>query len=784
MPARSPGRSMRRPRTDRDRRALTLWLLLAGAAGVHAQTEPRLMEVWLNGQPVDSYAPLMEDSARDGAARWYAPAAALRQWRLQPSDAPRWIDGTPHHALQGWRPVLDPVTQRLWLSASVDDFLPQRVPMDQRERGVDGGAAVIEPMPGLALDYSVNLERERGTDRHATLLDARAFGWTLGGLVRASGVLRGGADASRAPRWLRLDTAWTEADTAGLRRTTVGDAITCGGELSPALRFAGLQHGTDFAVRPDLVTQPLPVLQGSAQVPSGVDLLVNGRPAGSASVGPGRYALDTLPGVTGAGEIRLVQRDVLGIEQVQTVPYYLSPRLLRQGLNDGCVEAGVLRRGYAGSDDRYRDGFVAGAVRHGLRDDLTLMARTELGRQARLLHTGLHWVPAQLGVLSTQFATSQTTGTGRGERLQLGFERIERRGTLNLSLERNSDRFRLLDGSALPRQRAALFTGTSIGETTLSGGMIRQRNAQAQRIDILTLGAQRRVGPHWHAGLNLFRRDGSTSVALLFTRALDARTSVVARVQTGREAGASAQAQSNEPTAGGMGWRLQGGSDALRALAGVSWLGEAGRVELQAASWRAMPGTHWRATAQGGVLWLGGTPVVGRPLGDGAAARVELDGLHGVSVLLNHREVAVTDTRGHAWVWGLLPWSDNSIGIGADVLPLDVALGVPQLQVRAPAQTAVRVRFPARRIRSALVVVQRPDGAFIAAGSRATHLHDAGDQGAPFAHGGQVWIAEAGPRNRLRIEGPQGICHVQFDLPDDLSLATVGPLTCTLEAPR
>ena len=39
MPARSPGRSMRRRRTERGRRALALGLALAGAAGAHAQTD-------------------------------------------------------------------------------------------------------------------------------------------------------------------------------------------------------------------------------------------------------------------------------------------------------------------------------------------------------------------------------------------------------------------------------------------------------------------------------------------------------------------------------------------------------------------------------------------------------------------------------------------------------------------------------------------------------------------------------------------------------------------------
>jgi len=766
---------MRLRRCEGWRRA-ALALTLLGAAAAQAQPAPRLIEVWLNGQRVDTYAPLMEE-----AGAWYAPRSALDQWRLRPGDPPRWIDGAPHHRLDSWHPRHDVATQRLVLDAPVADFEPQRVTLDG---GAAAGAPLIEPLPGMALDHTTYVETDRGASRRATLLDLRAFGWGTGGLLRHSGVVRGGADLLNLPRWQRLDTSWTQADPDGLRRTTVGDTITCGGELAPPLRFAGVQHGTDFALRPDLVTQPLPAVQGSAQVPSGVDLLVNGRAAGSASVGPGRYALDTLPGVTGAGEIRVVQRDVLGIEQVRTVPYYVSPRLLRPGLSDGCAEAGVLRRGYATPADGYRDAFVAGALRHGLRDNLTVLARAEAGARARTLSAGLHWVPARLGVLSAQLASSQTEGVGAGGRTLLGFERIERRGTFNLTLETSSAGFRLLDGSALPRQRVAAFAGTSLGQTTVSGGAIWQRDAQDRRSTVLTAGLQRRLDAHWHAGATVFRRDGQTSVAVLFTRALDTRTTVAVRAQGGDQPGLTAQAQRNEPSAGGLGWRLQGGSEALQGLAGVSWLGNAGRVELQAARWRDDPRTQWRATAQGGVLWFGGAPVFGRPLGDSAAARVEVDGLPGVGVQLNHRDVAVTDARGHAWIWGLLPWQDNAVGIGADVLPLEVAVTVPVVKVRAPAQTAVRVRFPARRTRSALLVVNRPDGAPVAAGSRATRLGDDGDPGAPFAQGGQVWIADAAVRNRLRIEGPQGLCHLAFHLPEDVPMATIGPLTCTAEVPE
>lgn len=769
-------------RSRRAERLLTLALAMALAAALggvcaiaRAEPAPRLLEVWLNGERVDAFAPLMEDQGR-----WYASAATLVQWRLRPADAPRAIGGTAHHGLHAWEPVFDRANQRLSLRAPPEQFLAQRLRLDGRS---DLEAPLVEPLPGLAMDYSVNAERSSGQTSTAALLDLRGFGWNIGGLARASGVLRAGANPAALPRWQRLDTTLQHSAPEGLWRASLGDAITCGGELAPALRFAGAQYGTDFALRPDLVTQPLPSVSGSAQVPSGVDLLIDNRPAGSAQVGPGNYTLDQLPGVTGAGEIRVVQRDVLGVERVQVVPYYSSPRLLRQGLSDHCVEAGVLRRGYALAGDTYDGGFVAGALRHGLSDTLTLLSRAEVGQAVRAAHLGAHWVMAGAGVLSVQFARSQADGVGGGQRAAIGFERVARAGSLSATLESAGSGFRALDGTRLPQRRATVFGGTSIGQTSVSGGVVWQRSTTGLDTRVLTAGLQRRVGMHWHAGLSLYRRDGRLSAAVLFTRALSPDTTLAARAQAGDNAGLTVQAQRSEPASGGLGWRVQGGSDALHALAGVSWLGDTGRVELQATRWAHDPNAHLRAAAQGGVLWIGGRPMLGRTLGEAAAARVEIDGMQGVGVRLNHRDTAVTDGLGHAWVWGLQPWQENTLGVAADVLPLDVALSIPEQQVRAPAQTVVRVRFPARRTRSALVAVRLPDGSPVVPGARAWRAHEnanAGDDGAPFAHGGQVWLNDLEDHNTVRVEGPQGVCQVAFELtPDQGSSATIGPLTCT-----
>ncbi|PZO20289.1 MAG: hypothetical protein DCF26_03800 [Burkholderiales bacterium] len=777
MPDRCAATSM--PWSRNERRVVVTAALLIGSGQGLAAHQVRLLDVWINGQSADANAFIVEE---DG--RFFASAQAMAAWRLKPVDLARSIDGVPHHGLYAWRPQLRASTQRLELSAGSAAFTGQVLNM---AGSAQASAALSENSLGLALDYTLNMDRysqDNQASQSSAYLDLRAFGLPGQGGLRHSGVLQLGALPGNDPRFRRLDTAWYRADPDTLWRTTVGDTLSCGGELAPTLRFAGVQVRSDFGLQPEQVYHPLPSVQGSAQVPSGIDLLINDRPAGSVAVGSGPFSLDTLPTVTGAGEIRIVQRDLQGIEQVRSVPYYTSPRLLRSGLTDSCFEAGALRLNYGLPSDRYAERFAAVSVRHGWSNTLTAQARVETSELVRSLRVGGHWIPSQWAVLSAQSAFSQTDGVGSGHSLRLGMERITRQYHLSASIESADDNFRQLDGSRAPSRRTALFGGWTLGQTSWSAGGIWQIGATGVRTRVLTASMQRRVGADWHMGLSALQRERRWSLAVMLTRQLDTDTTVAVLAQGGREDALTVQAQRYEPATGGQGWRVQGSTGQARALGAWSHLGDAGRVELQAARLAGSNDTAVRATASGDVIWLGGMPVLGRSLGEGVAAQIEVEGMPGVGVQLNHRDVAVTDQHGRAWLYGLQPWEDNVIGISAEALPMDMLLSFPEMRLRPRAQSVVQAKFPARRSRSVLLEVLRPDGEPVAAGSRARRTDEAPGSGAPFAQDGKVFLNDVQDVNRIRIEGPQGVCHLLFQAPDAAIIQPeIGPLTCQEHPP-
>lgn len=730
----------------------------------------RWLDVRINGHPLDAVVPVVEI---DG--QFLAPADALGAWQLTPQDIPRLIDGRPHHSLQAWRPTVLSATQTLLLSVDADGFVSRRMPWQSPR--IDSPELELHAAPGVALDYSFNLDSDRAGRQASTLTDLRAFGLWPQTVLHHTQLWRQGGTLPGQPRAQRLDTALRHANPDRMERTTVGDTLSCGGELAPTVRLAGVQWRTDFGLQPERTQYPLPLVQGSAQVPSGVDLLINDQPAGSLSVGPGRFLLDNLPVVTGAGEIRLVQRDVQGIEQVRTVPFYASPRLLRPGVREQCAELGRLRLNYGLPGDRYQGSLAALAWREGITDSLTGLARVESGSAVQNLHLAAHWVPARLGVVSLQWTGSRSSGR-QGQALRLGLERATPTYHLSVRTEIAGSGVRQIDGSLPPARRSSLFGGWTWGRVGTSVGQVWQRSATGVDQRVFTATAQQRIGSDWQMGLSALRREQRWSVAIMFTRVLDRDTSLAARVQTGADAGIALQAQRHEPEAGGVGWRLQGGSGANRAVAGWSWLGDRGRLELQAA--RAAGGdTAERLTWQGGLIWLDERPVLGRALGDGVVARVDVAGLPGVGVQLNRREVAVTDAQGRAWVHGLQPWQDNIIGISPQQLPMDLLVSLHEVRIRPPGDAVVNARFPIRRSRAALLRVQHPDGRPVSAGSRARLGAEDPGAGVPFGQGGEVFLGDLQDHNRLLVEGPSGVCQVDFELPPGAGVQpTLGPLVC------
>ncbi|MEJ0026437.1 MAG: hypothetical protein WDN01_10450 [Rhizomicrobium sp.] len=114
-------------------------------------------------------------------------------------------------------------------------------------------------------------------------------GFSLWGVANSGFLVRAGSGNgySGGTILIRLDSTAEYSDVDTLRRYTIGDFITDDLSWMRSVRFAGAGMRSDFSMKPDLVTFPLPTLAGGVAVPSTVDVFANGAHVLSSPVEPG-----------------------------------------------------------------------------------------------------------------------------------------------------------------------------------------------------------------------------------------------------------------------------------------------------------------------------------------------------------------------------------------------------------------------------------------------------------------------------------------------------------------
>lgn len=161
------------------------------------------------------------------------------------------------------------------------------------------------------LNYDVSTSRASGRYSSGATLEAVAFNG-FGNIVTSALVSDNGTERTAT----RLDSYWRYDLPHRMETLVVGDTVGVGGGWSRPVRYGGLRWGRDFGMRPGFVTLPQLSLAGEAALPSTVEVLVNNARRLSVPVQSGPFDLANVPVVTGAGEVSLLVRDLLGRETV------------------------------------------------------------------------------------------------------------------------------------------------------------------------------------------------------------------------------------------------------------------------------------------------------------------------------------------------------------------------------------------------------------------------------------------------------------------------------------
>ena len=734
--------------------------------------EERLFAVYLNGQDVHDTGLFLH--REDGLL--LARAEDLERWHLHvPSSAPFLHAEETYYALNemtGLSYRIDESLQTVYIEARPEVFTRTIL----NESSASFAESPPAPLGGF-LNYDISLQHSASRRQLGGLLEQGIF---HDGGVGVNTLLA--QDLSAHPTFIRLDTTWTIDKPSWLASLRFGDAISGGSGWVRSVRFGGVQWATNFAIHPEFISFPLPALSGEAVLPSTVDLYVNNILRLRRDVPAGPFTINHVPVVTGAGDISLVVRDLLGREQVITQAYYAGPRLLSRGLHEYSYEAGFIRKNYGLTSTDYGHFLAVGTHRLGITDQFTGEVHGEFLPTQQTLGFGGAVLSPTAGVWHAAVAGSHSD-RGEGTLFTLGFERQSSRWSLGGRLQVASARFTQLGQqprTTPPKLLSQLFLSLSLHPYgSLGVNYLQQENRSKPDVTVLNTNYNLSLG---NLGfLNLFfsyplQNGERPTFGIFFTRPLGERTSASLSTTVQRNNTQTVlQLQRNLPLGSGIGYRLLAGAgDTRRMEAGLSLQNDVGTYVIEAAHVQGQ--TSFRGNINGGLTLLGGKAFFTRRVTD-SFALVQVPGYPNVRVYADNQLVARTDAAGNALIPHLRPYERNPIRIEQADLPLDAQIDTTQLNAIPSFRSGLLLPFPVRRSDGALLTVLLDDNMPLPAGAVVQIVGQR--QPFPVALQGEVYITGLTAMNHLSASWRGQSCEFLVPFPETIEpLPHLGTFRC------
>ncbi len=773
----------------------------ADPALVNAGPSAYQLEIFINGQPTGLIAEVFR--LPDGG--WGMKAREMREVGLKP-PAGKQDDDLVRLSEIGAETLYDEALQRLEIAVDDSRRLPKVFDLagGNRKEPLD----VARPGTGLVLNYDLlAAARTDGAFASASFegFSANLDGWIYSplGTLAGKGFLR--VDEFGSARFVRLDTTWSYTDRERAITYQAGDIVTRGPQWARALRLGGVVAARNFRVRPDLITVPLPSLSGTAAVPTTVDVYLNNIKVHSQQVPAGPFTISNIPAITNTGEARLVMQDASGREIVASQRFYVSPALLRAGLLDFSVAAGVARRGYGiASFDYDRNPLGTASIRYGLTNRITVHGHMEAARRLFLGGGGVHASLMDRVVIGAAGAVSYSRfGTGF-----LAFGSLESRvGPFTLSataqhtfgdyadlatLTASSANTGALNGAALtgawmPEAMDTVTLGYRLpfASASLTLGYVHLKPKDGRSEHHLNVGYSQRLfgqASLYATAFTNLKRPKKTSFFLGVSVPLGGEKGTAsvggAYDLTGRWRATANYTKPLKQKDGSVGWRARATYGDLKSVeAALAW--RTSKATLRAQAMRIESNTTARASVEGAIVLADGSLFASNRIHDSFA--IVKVGAPDVTVRYENRPVGKTGRDGKLLLTTLRTYERNRISIDPQDLPVDARIPKTKTIVVPPQKSGVVVDFGVRQASdAALVTLVDAAGQPLPAGVAVS----VAGQDEPFLVGydGQVYLEglKAGAENAVTVDlGDGRSCMARFRFtPKPGEMVFIGPVPC------
>lgn len=711
----------------------------------------------------------------------------------------------------GFAARIDYATQTIYITAGDDWVVPTTVgelagPIDY----------VFEGSPGATLNYDLIGRSVDGKTMANGSLDFRAFSrfgvFSTGVLFYANSDLKvHGHDGFKTTR---LDTSYVYSDPMSLRRYRLGDLITGGLPWTRPVRLGGAQVNSDFSMRPDLITFPVPQVAGSAAVPSTVDVLVNSTRVISGAIPSGPFSVPQVPVISGAGTVTTTVTDALGRQIVTETPFYTTSALLSPNLQTYSGEVGFVRRNWGILSQDYGDLAGSATYRRGLTPWLTVEAHAEGSKG--LAMGGIGGVANLFDFAVVNFAAAASRHGGRSAgQVSAGIDRISpvfSFGASVIAADRHFADIASLNGDTVTTLQFNLHAGLSLkklGSLGLAYTETKQAGVAAapmigppdptaasafarspEHSQLLTASYSKQFGrlSFFSTAFRNFTGRKNTTLLVGIALPLGTRTTAGVSAQTASDT-RSAQVDLNRSAIVPGDWGFRGFASADgKPAGGAPWIGAGKDHEFGQVTYKSQWGQVYAGVDRTG----GSTTVQGELVGavslidhsaflsnriDDSFAVVDT-GVRGISVQEENRFAGHTDSRGRLIVPGLRAFELNQITIDPLDAPVDADIALTGRSVRPLDRTGVIVKLPVRVAHGAILRIVGADGEPIAVGSSATLRTT--NVATPVGYDGEAYLVDLQEHNDVLVDLPDGKrCALIFDYaPKPGDIPSIGPLTC------
>ena len=678
---------------------------------------------------------------------------------------------------EGFSYKFNPALQTLEIAASADAF-----------QGVVFGIPVrkykpIESSPGFFMNYNVSgTETKNSNSSIGGILGFVGFNKT-GSVTHEQSLL----NESSSNKSIRGNTFFKKDFPDAMESFVVGDTLTSDGDWSRPARYLGVRWSRDFLTQPGYVTYPSPSLKGSAALPSVVDVYINNQKQFQQTLTPGPFDYRNVPLTTGAGEVNLVVKDLLGRETVITKSFYTQNSMLKEGLSDFSLESGLFRNNYGTLSNDYSSPFVAGTYRQGLTDDITAQSRLEAGADRQAIGADVTSVIGTLGSIHLATAVSKDSEKDTGTLYNVGLERRTPKYLVGAQYKSYSKDYTPFAYSSLETRPKNIFNATATVPiykdvaTSLSYVEQTSYDTTAFRNVSLTTGitlplqismsviANKSLSTDkaWFAGLNFNIPLGKDYSSYLNSNR-----------QNNGDIINTVNLTKNIPAGEGIGWGLNLSDDVTQQTR-ANIIVNTGSAQFSSEINQGQNNNAIRLGANGSLGYAEGLTFATRNIGDDSIAIVKVGDLKGIPIYNQNQIMTHTNDQGLAFV-KIRPYEKAKISIDPNTLPLDVDLNETKREPVAYAKSSVLVDFSIVRLKHVLITILKADGSFVPSGAKVVVK----GQEEVFYVGrrGEVYISNLEDVSHLTITWKEHSCEFNVEYKSaevsDSDEKRIGPLKC------